>query len=66
MRTGRRCTTLIQFPVAFCAGSSENAAPVPAPFFDGDITAGATVVLELMLNAIASDLGPDKNGETPV
>jgi hypothetical protein len=24
MRTGRRCTTLIQLPVAFCAGSSAN------------------------------------------
>ena len=31
MRTGTRCTTLIQLPVAFCAGSSANAAPVPAP-----------------------------------
>ena len=31
MRTGTRCTTLIQLPVAFWAGSSENAAPVPAP-----------------------------------
>ena len=30
MRTGTRCTTLIQLPVAFCAGSSENALPVPA------------------------------------
>ena len=28
MRTGTRCTTLIQFPVAFCAGSSANAEPV--------------------------------------
>ena len=31
MRTGTRCTILIQLPVAFCAGSSANAAPVPAP-----------------------------------
>jgi hypothetical protein len=31
MRTGTRCTILIQLPVAFCAGSSENAEPVPAP-----------------------------------
>lgn len=31
MRTGTRCTTLIQLPVAFCAGSSENTPPVPAP-----------------------------------
>ena len=31
MRTGTRCTILIQLPVAFCAGSSENALPVPAP-----------------------------------
>ena len=30
MRTGRRCTTLIQLPPAFCAGSSEKALPVPA------------------------------------
>ena len=29
MRTGRRWTTLIQLPVAFCAGTSANAAPVP-------------------------------------
>ena len=29
MRTGRRCTTLIQLPVAFCAGTSAKAAPVP-------------------------------------
>ena len=29
MRTGTRCTTLIQLPVAFCAGSSAKAAPVP-------------------------------------
>ena len=28
--TGTRCTTLIQLPDAFCAGSSANAAPVPA------------------------------------
>ena len=31
MRTGTRCTILIQLPVAFCAGSSANAEPVPAP-----------------------------------
>ncbi len=30
MRTGTRCTTLIQLPLAFCAGSSEKALPVPA------------------------------------
>src|ERR1700748_203297 len=30
-RTGTRCTTLIQLPVAFCAGSSAKAAPVPGP-----------------------------------
>ena len=30
MRTGTRCTTLIQLPVAFCAGSKEKALPVPA------------------------------------
>ena len=30
MRTGTRCTTLIQLPVAFCGGSSENAPPEPA------------------------------------
>ena len=29
MRTGRRCTTLIQLPVAFCAGISAKAEPVP-------------------------------------
>jgi|GEM_PF-2549271 len=27
----RHCTTLIQLPVAFWAGSNANAAPVPAP-----------------------------------
>ena len=31
IRTGTRCTILIQLPVAFCAGSSENALPVPTP-----------------------------------
>src|SRR6185312_4957677 len=31
IRTGRRCTILIQLPDAFCAGSSENALPVPMP-----------------------------------
>jgi hypothetical protein len=31
MRTGTRWTTLIQLPVAFCAGSSANALPVPTP-----------------------------------
>ena len=31
MRTGTRWTTLTQLPVAFCAGSTENSAPVPAP-----------------------------------
>src|SRR5690606_35570839 len=30
MRTGTRCTTLIQLPVAFCAGRSAKALPVPA------------------------------------
>jgi hypothetical protein len=34
MRTGRRCTTLIQLPVAFCAGMTEKAAPVPPPSAD--------------------------------
>src|SRR5690606_24701869 len=29
--TGMRCVTFTQLPVAFCAGSSENSAPVPAP-----------------------------------
>ena len=29
IRTGRRWTTLIQLPVAFCAGTSAKAAPVP-------------------------------------
>jgi hypothetical protein len=29
MRTGRRCTTLIQLPVAFCAGTTAKAEPVP-------------------------------------
>ena len=31
MRTGMRCVTFTQLPVAFCAGISENSAPVPAP-----------------------------------
>ncbi|WYX51052.1 hypothetical protein WJ977_31205 [Achromobacter xylosoxidans] len=30
MRTGTRCTTLIQLPVAFCDGSSAKAEPLPA------------------------------------
>ena len=29
MRTGRRCTTLMKLPVAFCAGSSAKVEPVP-------------------------------------
>ena len=29
--TGTRWVTLTQLPVAFCAGSSENCEPVPAP-----------------------------------
>jgi hypothetical protein len=29
MRTGTRCTTFTQLPAAFCAGISENCAPVP-------------------------------------
>ena len=29
-RTGMRCTTLTQLPLEFCAGSSENSAPVAA------------------------------------
>jgi len=29
MRTGSRCTTFTQLPVAFSAGSSENCEPVP-------------------------------------
>ena len=29
MRTGTRCTTLTQLPVAFCGGRIENCAPVP-------------------------------------
>jgi hypothetical protein len=28
-RTGSRCTTFTQLPVAFSGGSMENAAPVP-------------------------------------
>ena len=31
IRTGTRCTTLIQLPLAFWAGKSANAAPVPMP-----------------------------------
>ena len=30
MRTGRRCTILIQLPEAFCAGKSAKALPLPA------------------------------------
>ncbi len=30
-RTGTRWTTFTQLPLAFCAGSRENCAPVPAP-----------------------------------
>jgi hypothetical protein len=29
MRTGRRCTTLTQLPVAFSAGRTEKLDPVP-------------------------------------
>ena len=29
MRTGTRCTTLTQLPLAFCAGRIENCEPVP-------------------------------------
>src|SRR5215813_12770305 len=29
-RTGTRCVTFTQLPVAFCGGSSENAEPLPA------------------------------------
>ena len=29
IRTGTRCTTFTQFPVAFCGGRIENCAPVP-------------------------------------
>jgi hypothetical protein len=29
MRTGTRCTTLTQFPLAFCGGRMANCAPVP-------------------------------------
>ena len=28
VRTGMRCTTLTQLPVAFCGGSTANSAPV--------------------------------------
>ena len=31
IRTGTRCSTFTQFPVAFCAGNRLNSAPVPAP-----------------------------------
>jgi hypothetical protein len=31
IRTGTRCTTLIQLPVAFCAGITAKAEPVPPP-----------------------------------
>ena len=31
MRTGTRCVTLTQLPVAFWAGRTENSLPVPAP-----------------------------------
>src|SRR5439155_24825982 len=31
IRTGTRCVTLTQLPFAFCAGSSENWLPLPAP-----------------------------------
>src|SRR3546814_8502541 len=31
IRTGTRCVTLTQLPVAFCAGSTENSLPVPEP-----------------------------------
>ena len=29
MRTGTRCTTFTQFPLAFCGGRIANCAPVP-------------------------------------
>jgi hypothetical protein len=31
IRTGTRCTILIQLPLAFCARRSAKAPPVPAP-----------------------------------
>ena len=31
MRTGTRWVTFTQLPLAFCAGSTENSEPVPAP-----------------------------------
>ena len=40
-RTGTRCTTLTQLPVAFCAGSTENSAPVPAPMLATTPSIGA-------------------------
>ena len=31
IRTGTRCLTFTQLPLAFCAGRTENSLPVPAP-----------------------------------
>ena len=50
MRTGTRWTTLTQLPVAFCAGSSENSEPVPAPML-------ATVAVEGV-----AGIGVDRHG----
>ena len=49
IRTGTRWVTLTQLPLAFCAGSSENSLPVPAPMlwtWRGELLAGISVDLD--------------------
>ena len=51
-RTGTRCVTFTQFPVAFCAGSKENSAPVPAPI-------ASTVACTLRPGSASKDTSAD-------
>ena len=59
MRTGMRCTTLTQLPVAFCAGISENSEPVAAPMLvDRAVELGAREGIDLDRRRLAdADVG---------
>ena len=71
MRTGTRCTTLTQLPLAFCGGRIANCAPVPG-LTDGDGAAEAsrsgkasTSIVDRLAEAQIGDVGFLRIGVDP-
>ena len=70
MRTGTRCTTLTQLPLAFCGGRIANCAPVPGltePTVPCKAWSGkeSTSIVDLLADAQIGDVGFLRIGVDP-